>query len=296
MKKNIMYTRGDRLVLFINYILLTVVGLVVLYPLLYVLSASFSPDISNLTNYTLIPREFTLNGYKVVFEYKRVWTGYGNSLLYTTLFTLISLLVTVCAAYPLSVPNLQGKKILMFIFVFTMYFSGGLIPSFLLMRDLGILNKLWVMILPGAMSTYNMIIMRTYFMSQIPFELREASELEGCGNIRYLLLIVLPLSGPILAVIALYCAVGAWNSYFNAMIYLNAREKYPLQLILREILIISTEYDLDTIDPERLLEREQRATLMKYSLIIVSSLPMLILYPFVQKFFVKGVMIGSLKG
>ena len=212
--------------------------------------------------------------------------------------TVIALLVTVCCAYPLSVPDFKGSRLLMPMCMITMYFSGGLVPTYLVMKELHLINTVWAVTLPGAMSISNMIVMRTYFRSQIPSELRESAELDGCGNIRYLVSIVLPLSGAILAVIGMYYAVGIWNAYFDAMIYLKKRNLYPLTLFIREILITnsSTAMDQMTADLSMGAELEARRNLMKYAVIIVSTLPMMVIYPFVQKYFVKGVMIGAIKG
>jgi ABC-type glycerol-3-phosphate transport system permease component len=213
--------------------------------------------------------------------------------------TAVSLFVTICCAYPLSRKDFVGKKGIMLLCVFTMYFSGGLVPSYLLVQDLRLADTIWALILPGAMSVYNMIVMRTFFQSQIPDELHESSQIDGCGNIRFLVSIVLPLSVSMLSVIGLFYAVRSWNSYFPALIYLTSRSKYPLQIFLREILILNagnSGSSTTDLDPDLLLKLEERKNVMKYSLIIVSSLPVLIIYPFVQKYFVKGIMIGAIKG
>ena len=203
----------------------------------------------------------------------------------------------VFAAYPLSKPDLDGRNLFMGLFVFTMYFGGGLIPTYLIYRSYGLLDSVLVLLLPSAVNVYNMIITRTYFSSQIPTELREAAFLDGCGETKYLFRIVLPLSVPILAVVALYYAVGHWNSYFDAMIYINTKIKRPLSVFLREILVLNEADDItSSMDPDALASLEERKNVMKYALIVVSSVPMYILYPFVQKYFVKGIMIGSVKG
>ena len=290
------YSKGDYIYLTVNFILLLLIGVLVAYPLLYVISASFSSNVTTLGNLSLWPQNPSLEGYKAVLEYPRVWSGYYNSFLYMVLGTAINLVITICAAYPLSRQDLPAKNAIMAVFVFTMYFSGGMIPSYLLVRNLGMLNTMWAMVLPGALSVYNAIVMRTYFSSQIPEELREAADLDGCGTLRFLLRIVLPLSGPILAVIGLFYAVGHWNTYFSAMIYLSSYDRYPLQIILREILIYNQMQDLSLYDPRELYTLEQRANLMRYSLIIVSSLPVMLIYPLVQRHFVKGLMIGAIKG
>ena len=296
MKGNIHYSRGDKAYLAVNFLLLLGIGICVAYPLLYVISASFSANVTTLGNLSLWPKNPSLEGYRAVLTYPKIWSGYYNSFLYMALGTAINLIVTVCAAYPLSRKDLIGRNAVMGLFVFTMYFSGGMIPGYLLVRDLGMLNTVWAMVIPGAMSVYNMIVMRTYFSSQIPDALREAAELDGCGTLRFLVQIVLPLSGPILAVIGLFYAVGHWNGYFEAMIYLDSYDRYPLQIVLREILINNRVSDMSVMDPEEVYNLEQRANLMRYSLIIVASLPVMLLYPFVQRYFVKGLMLGAIKG
>ena len=284
MKGSIFYSRADRIYLGVNFLLLLTLGILVLYPLVFIVVASFTAA-----------GKPSWQGYQAVFEYNRIWTGYINSLYYMVLGTVINLVVTICAAYPLSRKNLRGGSAVMLLFVFTMYFSGGLIPSYLLVRNLKILDTIWAVLLPGAMSVYNMIVMRTFFSTQIPEELREAAEIDGCGALRFLLRIVLPLSTPILAVIGLFYAVGHWNAYFHAMIYLKSRDRYPLQIFLREILILN-QMNATTTDPEELLRLQERANLMRYSLIVVASVPVMLAYPFVQRFFVKGMMIGAIKG
>ena len=212
--------------------------------------------------------------------------------------TIASLFVTICCAYPLSVPGFKGAKLLMPMCIITMYFSGGLIPTYIVMSRMGLVNNRLAIILPGALSVYNMIVMRTYFKTSIPNELRESASLDGCGNIRYLVSVVLPLSGAVIAVIALFCAVGSWNSYFSPMIYLKDRKKYPLTLFIREILIQNNTGNMENAvsDVMGSVELEARRNLMKYAVIVVSSLPVMAIYPFVQRYFVKGVMIGAVKG
>ncbi|HML45634.1 MAG TPA: carbohydrate ABC transporter permease [Clostridia bacterium] len=293
MKRSLLYTRGDRIFLLLDGATLLLIGLVIAYPLWFVVVSSFNGGHANVL--IALPERWSLEGYRAVFEYRRVWTGYYNSLRYMVLGTSINLAVTICAAYPLSKRDLFGGSALMLLFVFTMYFGGGLIPFYLLIRGLGLLDTIWSVLLPGAMSVYNMIVMRTYFSTQIPDELREASELDGCGALRFLLRIVLPLSAPILAVIGLFYAVGHWNAYFNAMIFISNRALLPLQVFLREILVLN-QLDTSGMDPEELLRLQERADLMRYSLIVVASLPVLALYPLVQRYFVKGMMIGALKG
>ena len=286
----------DQIVLCLDDVLMLLFGLLIAYPLLYIIFASFEAGVSTLT-LNIFPKRWSLEGYKAVFEYKWIWVGYRNSIGYTLVGSLIGLAFCVLAAYPLSQPDLDGRGFLMGIFVFTMYFGGGLIPTYLTMRSYHLLDSVWVLLLPGAVNVYNMIIMRTYFRTQIPRELKEASQLDGCGETRYLTQIVLPLSVPILAVVGLYYAVGIWNSYFDAMIYMSTRSKMPLSVFLRDLLILNNTADMTAaMDPDALASLQERQNVMKYSLIVVSSIPLFLLYPIVQKYFVKGIMIGSVKG
>ena len=287
----------DRAFIALDWILVLLIFVCVAYPLWYILVMSFDGDIYN-TSVRLFPRRFSLNGYVAVFNYTKIWSGYGNSIVYMVLGTAVNMVVTICAAYPLSRRDVRGRNFISLLFAFTMYFSGGLIPSYLLISSLGMIDTLWVMIIPGAMSVYNMIVMRTYFESSIPGDLREAASIEGCNNMVFLLRIVLPLSTPVLAVIGMYYAVGHWNSYFNALLYLNDYRRYPLQMIIREILVINSvdSNAMADYDPEAASAMMERMEIMRYSLAVVASLPMLILFPFVQKYFVKGMMIGAVKG
>lgn len=296
MQKYKRLSKGDQVFLLIDTSLLLLLFMVVLYPLLFVIGSSFNEGISS--GVSILPQKISLRGYRAVFTYKAVWTGYANSLLYTVTGTAVNLAITVAAAYPLSRRDFYGRGVITNLMAFTMYFGGGLIPTYLLVRDLRMIDTLWAMIIPGAMSVYNVIIMRTYFSSQIPGELLEASQIDGCGNLKFLWKIVLPLSTPILAVIVLYYAVGHWNSYFNAVIYLKTASKNPLQIALRNVLILNNVQSgmLENIALEDLEALSAMRETMKYALIIVSSTPLLILYPFVQKYFVKGVMVGAIKG
>ncbi|MCH1640759.1 carbohydrate ABC transporter permease [Paenibacillus timonensis] len=280
----------------IVYLIAAVIIMIVLYPLLFVVSASFSDPARVLSGEVwLLPKGPTLEAYNNILHNDQIWTGYRNSILYTVVGTLINITMTLLAAYPLSRPDLPGRKGLMLIITLTMFFSGGLIPSYLLVKSLGMVDTMWALIIPGAISTYNLIVMRTYFQSSIPWELQEAAHIDGCSNWRLLISIILPLSKPILAVMVLFYAVGHWNAFFNALIYIRSEHLYPLQLILREILMISQSAGVDGGNvgmEEKILLSES----IKYAVIIVSSLPVLVMYPFVQRHFVKGVMIGSIKG
>ena len=267
------------------------------YPLIYVVSASFSDPMDIFAGKVwLLPSSPTLKGYKTVFDYPDVWTGYGNSVFYTVFGTLINVFMTVLAAYPLSRKDLKYRKPIIMLFTFTMLFNAGMIPNYLLIRDLHLLNTRWALLIPGAISVYNMIIVRTFFMSNIPDELLESARLDGCSDFRFLLNIVLPLSGAVIAVITLYYAVGHWNQYFNAVLYLTDKNTYPLQVFLRNILLENSINDLSAGSVANESERTYLNELLKYSLIVVASAPLLAVYPFIQKYFVKGVMIGAVKG
>lgn len=286
---------SDKIFIIVDYVILTILLILILYPLLYVIMASVSGGPNTMSIY-LIPKKFSLAGYEAVFAYKDIWTGYANSLINMVLGTMISLACTMLCAYPLSRKDFRARKFIMAMCMLTMYFSGGLIPTYLTIRNLGMLNTRWALLLPGAMSVYNMIVARTYLMTSIPEDIWESAQIDGCGNVRYLISMILPLSKPILAVIGLFYAVGIWNSYFDAMIYVSAkRALYPLALVLREILVLDSAA-MDQLDINTLLALEERRNVMKYAVIVVSSLPVMAIYPFVQKFFVKGVMIGAVKG
>ncbi|WP_372631374.1 carbohydrate ABC transporter permease [Cohnella sp.] len=295
--KPIRESGGDRAFNIVNSMMLTIVLIVVLYPLVYVVSASFSSSYAVLSGKVwLWPVEPSLDGYKAVFKNKNILTGFQNTFFYTIAGTLINVVLSILAAYPLSRKDFRGRNKFMLLFVFTMMFNGGLIPTYFVVKDLHMIDTVWAMLIPTALSVWNVIIMRTYFQTTIPGELLEASQIDGCNDFRFLLKIVVPLSGPIIAVIALFYAVGHWNQYFNAMIYLKDPQLYPLQLILRDILV-QNEVRIDMLgDVKSAAARQGLRELLKYSLIVISSVPLMLVYPFVQKFFVKGVMIGSIKG
>lgn len=283
----------------VNYTILTVILLIVAYPLIYIVSASFSSTAAVMANRVwLWPVEPSLKGYEAVFNNKDILTGFGNSIFYTLAGTFVNLVVTLAAAYPLSRRDLRPRNFIMLVFSFTMFFAGGMIPSYLLVSNLGMLNTRWSVILPGALNVYNMIIARQFFASNIPTELLEASQLDGCSDFQFIFRVVVPLSGAIVAVLGLFFAVGHWNAYFSALLYIGDRKKYPLQVFLREILIQNTidASMTGSVSLEDEVVKQGLEDLLKYSLIIVASVPVLIIYPFVQKYFVKGVMIGSIKG
>jgi len=291
---------GDKLFIAANATLMFLAMAVVLYPLIYIVSASVSdPMHVNNGEMWLIPKGMTFEGYERVFRNMDIWTGYRNTIFYTVAGTIINLALTIPCAYALSRKDLVGRNVITGIFIFTMFFGGGLIPFYLLIKDLGMLNTVWAMLLPGSVSVWNVIIARTFFQSTIPRELEEAAEIDGCSNFKLFVRIILPLSAPIIAVMGLFYGVGHWNSYFNALIFLSDRGTFPLQLILREILIINQMSDSAMIggaQAEAQAEQARIAEIVKYAVIIVSTLPVIAAYPFLQRFFVKGVMIGSVKG
>ncbi|MGI5856850.1 MAG: carbohydrate ABC transporter permease [Candidatus Merdivicinus sp.] len=296
-KKQIQYPLEDRIYYGVVNLVLSLFTLVILLPLINIVAASFSSPTAVATSRVVLwPVEFSLKGYSAVFSNPYVLTGYRNTIFYTILGTLINVSVTLLAAYPLSRKDLPFRGFFMFLFTFTMFFSGGLIPTYLLVNSLRLVGSFWSLLLPGALSVYNMILTRTFMQSNIPSELLEAAQIDGCSDLRFFFNMVLPLSKAVIAVIALYYAVGHWNAYFDAMIYLNEKDTYPLQLILRDILIANQISTNDIVDDAVLAGKQGMADLLKYSLIIVSSLPIICVYPFVQKYFVKGVMIGSVKG
>ncbi|WZL79059.1 carbohydrate ABC transporter permease [Eubacteriales bacterium mix99] len=291
------HSRNDLIFNMVNGTILSMILLIVLFPLIYTLSASFSdPKMVTAGKLYFLPVGFNLDSYREVFKNQDIMIGYRNTLIITLTGTLLNMILTVCGAYPLSRKDFYGRNVLMKLFSFTMFFGGGIIPLFLVVQSLGLLNSWASLILPSAVSTYNLIIMRTYFENSVPYELQEAAYMDGCSNTGILFKVVLPLSGPVLAVLSLYYAVGYWNSYFSAMMYINDRSKYPLQLFLREVLVMNQAQNMMDSSAEEMARQAMRAETIKYSVIVVSSVPMLILYPFVQKFFVKGVMIGALKG
>ena len=289
-------SRADKAFDIMDYVLLTIAFLLVAYPLYFVIIASVSDPIAVYEGrVVLYPIKPTLEGYARIFSYESLFVGYKNTLLYTLVGPAINVVLTVTAGYALSRKELVGRNVMMMGVMFTMIFSGGMIPTYLLVRQLGLYNTMWALILPGAVSTWNLIVCRTFFQQTIPDELREAADLDGCGDVAFFLRVVLPLSSSIIAVMVLFYAVSHWNSDYNALIYLSSTSKYPLQLVLRNILIVNTMDDMVN-DVATQAAQQRMGDLIKYGMIIVSSLPLLILYPFLQKYFVKGVMIGAIKG
>ena len=297
-------TRQDRILNGVLYVLLSLILAAVAYPLFFVAIASISdPVLVNTGKVWIIPRGLTLDGYGRIMQHEALLRGYRNSLAYASLGTLLNLSLTLTASYALSRRDLPGRNGIMLYLTFTMFFSGGLIPTFLLIRDLGLYNSFWIMILPAggsalhlAVSVFNIIIARTFFMNTIPQELLDAAVMDGCSDLRFFRSVVLPLSGAIVAVLMVFYAVGHWNGFFHGLIYLRERERFPLQLILRDILIQNTFTEEMEVDDENALAAMMLAESIKYGMIIVASVPVLLLYPFVQKHYVRGVMIGAIKG
>lgn len=289
-------TRADVLFNLVIYSIAALVLVITIYPLYFIVIASFSDPAAVAGGQVwFYPKGFTLDGYRELLNHDNIWIGYGNTILYTVFGTIIGLAVNIPAAYALSRKDLYGRKLFTFLFLFTMFFNGGLIPTFLTIQDFNLYNTFWVMVLPFSVSVYNIIVARTFFQSSIPADLWDAAQIDGCGNLRYFFQMVLPLSKAILAVLALWIAVGQWNSYFNALIYLKDEARYPLQLILRNILITNQmQSAMGTGEAAQAMLR--LANLMRYAVIIVSTLPIMLIYPFVQKHFNQGVMIGAVKG
>ena len=289
-------TSEDRVFNFVNDGLMLFAALIVLYPLIYVLSSAFSsPTAVSQGRVVLFPVDFSLKGFEEVFSHKAILTGFANSIFYTVVGTTVNIVMTMCAAYPLSRKGMPGRRILLFMFTFTMLFSGGLIPSYLLTSQLRLINTRAVMIIPTAINVFNVIICRTFFETTIPDEIAEAAMIDGCSHTRFMLQMVMPLSQAIIAVMILYYGLGHWNSYFQAFLYISDKSKFPLQIVLRDILILNQVNDIIS-DPLLYQAKAGMAQLLKYALIVVSSAPFMIAYPFVAKHFVKGVMLGAVKG
>jgi putative aldouronate transport system permease protein len=289
--------RGDRFFAIVNTTFLVLLTLSVLYPLLFVVSASFSSADAVMAGKVFIfPVDFTLEGYKAVFNYPRIWVGFTNSLFYAVVGTTVNVIMTLIAAYPLSRRDLFGRTAFLSLFLFTMLFSGGLIPSYLLVKQLGLMNTRWALIFPQSLSVWNLLITIAFFRTSIPPEMLEAAQLDGASDFQHFFRIVLPLSSSIIAVISLFYAVSHWNQFFSALLYLGRAELHPLQLILREILVENT-VDLTRMgDIREMVRRQGLIELLKFSSIVVASVPVLLAYPFVQKHFVKGIMLGAVKG
>lgn len=291
------FTLSDRGFDWINTIFLLIILVLIVYPLVFVLSASISdPQAVSSCRMWLWPVDITFKGYERVFANDAIWLGYKNTIIYTFVGTAIHLFVLLPCAYALSRKELMAKKLILWFILFTMLFNGGLIPTYLVVQSLGMLDTMWAIIIPNVVGAWSILVARAFFQQSIPDQLVEASKIDGASDFYIFIRVVLPLSLPIIAVMALFHAVNLWNQYFNALIYLSDRDKYPLQLILREILVVN---QMQLNDPggsaESLVDQVKTAGLIKYAVIIVSSLPLLLVYPFVQRFFVQGVLIGSIK-
>ena len=296
-KKTLYLHASDKIFLIFVYTLLSVVFILTIYPLIFVLSASFSSGQAIFSGKVLLwPVNPSIEGYLAVFRTGDVFVGFRNSIFYTVAGTAINIILTLLAAYPLSRRVLIGKNFLLLLFSFTMIFSAGMIPNFILMMQLGLIDTVWALLLPGALSVYNMIIVRTYFSSNLPYEMYEAAIIDGSTEFQFFLRIAVPLAKPAIAVVALFYSIGHWNNYFNAFLYISLEELFPLQIVLRNILI-TQRIDVETlISVNALVDKNYLAEVMKYSLIVIATIPMMLLYPFAQKYFVKGMIVGSLKG
>ncbi|MGL5348133.1 MAG: carbohydrate ABC transporter permease [Peptostreptococcaceae bacterium] len=297
----IKYSLTDRIFQTSVYLFLTLALVIVLYPLIYIVSASISdPKTVSSGEMLLFPKGITFEGYKTIFENQSIWRGYANTIFYTALGTLVNLIVTIPCAYALSRADFSGKKFFTKFMVVTMFLSGGLIPTYLIVKNLGMINTVWALIIPNAASVYNIVVTRTFFQSTIPRELEEAATIDGCNDIKMFIKVILPLSLPIIAVMALFYGVGHWNGYFSALIYLSDRALYPLQMVLREILVLqdmaSNSIGMNSSMAEFAHSKQQLAQVIQYGVMIVSTLPIIVVYPFLQKYFVKGMMVGSVKG
>lgn len=289
-------TRFDFVTSVIIIVILIMVLLIVAYPLIYVISASISEPIAVHSGKMILwPVDITFEGYQRIFRDNTVLIGFSNSIVYTTVGVVLNIVMTVLGAYPLSRKDLVGRNAFMGIFAFTMFFSGGLIPSYLVVKMLGLNNTMWALVIPPAISVYNMIVMRTYFETSIPSEIYDASTIDGCDDYQYLFRVLLPLSMPIIAVMVLFYGSGHWNMFFDAIIYIRDSARYPLQVILRNILIKNV-VPMDMMDEASLRESIRAGEIIKYALILISTVPMMVAYPFIQKYFAKGVLVGSIKG
>ncbi len=289
--------KADRTFDFVNNLFLGFCFLVVAYPLIYIISASFSNAQAVISRKVwLWPVDFDLEAYRAIFKNKQIGAGYLNSFFYVVLGTSLSVFLTILAAYPLSRKEFIGRNVFMGFILFTMLFSGGLIPLYLLVKNLGLRDTRWAMVLPNAIGVWNVIVARTFLQNTIGDELYDAAQIDGCNDLRFLFQMVFPLSGSIIAVMTLFYAVWIWNSYFDALIYLDSQKLFPLQIVLRNILIMN-QVDISMMnDIEALARKQGMAEIIKYALIVVASIPLLTIYPFVQKYFIKGVMVGSVKG
>lgn len=289
-------SRGERAFDIVLILISIFIMIVIAYPLYFVIIASFSqPEAVLNGKISFWPVGFNLESYRMVFEEEKVWIGYRNTILYTVLGTIVNLVLTTLAAYALSRKDMPYRTAMTFLISFTMLFGGGMIPVYMVVKGLGLTDTIWAMIIPSAIATYNLLVMKNYFQSSIPEELQEAAAIDGCNHFQTLMKVVLPLSTPIIAVIVLFYAVGHWNAFFNAILYLRNQDLFPLQIVLRDILL---QNSLEAVggDMTGMYEKVMQGETMKYSLIIVASAPVIVMYPFVQKYFVKGIMVGAIKG
>lgn len=297
-KNHIKSCRQDKIFTVICMVLLTLFLIATIYPIIYVLSASFSSGKAVSSGKVVLwPVNISMDGYSAVFRNRFIIRAYGNTILYTVVGAFINIVMAMFAAYPLSRHDLPGKNWIMYLFTFTMYFGGGLIPAYMLNTALGLVDSIWALVLPGAVPVYNMILARTFLQTSIPNELLDAARIDGCDDKIFFFRIVLPLSKAILAVLAIYSIVAHWNSYFSAMLYINSQNKMPLQIVLKQILVsnkVTSEMLME--DPEQYYLNLELNEVLKFALIVVSSAPIMLIYPFIQKYFVQGVMIGSIKG
>ena len=296
MRRAIKYVNSDTIFLGFVYIIMFLICIIMLYPLILTVSNSVSDPQSIVRGEVkLLPVGFSFESYEKVFENEDIIRGFINSVIYTVVGTIVNLIMTILAAYPLSRKDLVGKNVIMLFITFTMFFSGGMIPTFLVVRNLHLMNTMWAIILPGAINTYNMIIARTYFINNIPQELQDAAMIDGCSNTKFLIKVVLPISTTIIVILTMFYAVSHWNAYLNPLMYFSKKEMYPLQVIIRDILQSAQAADMtnaDTVLSTRFFEIER----IKYASIVIASLPMVIAYPFIMKYFQKGVMMGAIKG
>lgn len=296
-KRKIKNPVEDKILYAVVYTIIILFLIAILYPVIFIVSSSFSDSEALQRGEVLLwPIKPTLDGYKAVFNHSSIMTGYRNTIFYTVFGTIINVAMTVICAYPLSRKDMPFRNFFMMLFVITMFFGGGLIPMYLLVNSLGLMNTIWALLLPSALGVYNMIITRTFFQNSVSKELLEAAQIDGCSDARYFFAILLPLSKAVISVIGLYYAVGHWNSYFSALIYIRDENLQPLQLILRTILVASRVDMNEFQDPDLMEGKLGLEYLLKFSLIVVSTAPIMCLYPFIQKFFEKGVMLGSVKG
>ena len=287
---------ADKVLMAAVWILLIVVLILLVVPILFILASSFSsPSAVSAGKVLLWPVDFSLVGYQIIFQSPNIIRAFVNSVEYTVVGTIVSVTLTLFAGYPLARRDLKIRKYVMFLFTVTMFFSGGMIPTYLVVSKLGLIDSFWVMILPSAMGVWNVILIKTYIQSSIPNELFESAQIDGCSDWKYFLHMVVPLSKPIIAVMVLLYAVGKWNDFFSGLLYLNDTNKQPLQLLLRNVLVTNDSGSL-SMSLAQQMNRQEVKTQLQYSLIIVSSLPVIILYPFIQKYFVQGIMVGSIKG